>query len=123
MALYYNLKTNFSDNMITHFQKEICDAIKNNTPLKDSDLGIIKVSFYDKEEFLFDSNYLFFKDFIDKHSLFFEYHIRNDNDEKKIEIIKNRTGGLLASQLKNYKYLTDISKSISLYKTKNTCSR
>ncbi|MFL0081240.1 hypothetical protein, partial [Tenacibaculum maritimum] len=87
------------------------------------DLGIIKVSFYDKEEFLFDSNYLFFKDFIDKHSLFFEYHIRNDNDEKKIEIIKNRTGGLLASQLKNYKYLTDISKSISLYKTKNTCSR
>lgn len=116
MALFYDLDNNTSEEIIIDFQKEVCEAIKTNKMLKDSDLCVIKVLFYEDEEFLFESNYVFLKSFIDNFELLTEYHVRSDKDEENIRTIKNMTGGVLKSELDNYKHKKFIEKTLEIYR-------
>ena len=96
-----------------NIEDEICRKILADTPISDVDLCVIKVLFYDNEEFLMDMNYLMTTEMKDTLNLMEVHEVQNEEEDSEfLRRLSPRMGILCGQCLKEYKYRKNIEVSL-----------
>ena len=96
-----------------NIEDDICRKILANIPLRDEDLCVIKVLFYDNEEFLMDMNYLMTTEMKHTLNLAEGYEVRDEEEDAEfLKQISPRMGILCGQCLKEYRYRENIEESL-----------
>ncbi len=91
----------------------ICQKILADEPISDEHLHVIKVLFYDDEEFLMDMNYLISTALKDDLNLLEVYEVQNEEEDSALmKRISPRLGIVCGQCLKEYKYRNNIEGSL-----------
>lgn len=99
--------------IVINIENNICRMILADEPLCDEDLFVIKILFYDNEEFLMDMNYLITTEMRDSLNLIEIYEVQNEEEESEVlKQISPRMGILCGQCLKEYKFRKNIEGSL-----------
>lgn len=81
---------------------DICGAVRANTKISPNIIHVIKIAVYDEEEFLFEDKMYVSGDIFDRSGLKYNYVIRTEQDEERLNLILPETSGLCAGCFKDY---------------------
>lgn len=99
--------------IVINIEDEICRKILADKPISNENLHVIKVLFYDHEEFLMDMNYLISSEMKDDLNLVDVYEVKNEEEDSEfLRRISPRMGIVCGQCLKEYKYRRDIEDSL-----------
>lgn len=99
--------------IVINIEDQICRKILADTPMSDEDLYVIKVLFYDDEEFLMDMNYLISKEMKEDLNLIEVYEVQNEEEDSEfLRKISPRMGIVCGQCLQEYRYRTNIEESL-----------
>lgn len=95
--------------IVINIEDAICRKILADAPIAGEDLCVMKVLFYDNDEFLMDMNYLMTSEMKGDLNLMEVYEVRNDEEDSEfLRLISPRMGIVCGQCLNEYKYKADI---------------
>lgn len=97
-----------------NIQQEICEKLLKNDPLKDDDLSVIKMLYYDDDKLLLHMSYLVTKALKKQLRLRDVYHIKDDfEDEQPRKLLELRMSAICNQCLDEYEYKDDIQNTLA----------